>query len=95
MLNGLVYGNGGLKCYTTEYTKTIHTHEALDDEEGMEFCWKLNYIQPNDILLEVHSVTVSSFSQAFRAGFREGVKMSLDSRQESSKHTSSRIRFVW
>lgn len=38
LLNGLVYGNGGLKCWPTEYTKTIRTHEAADDGEGMEFC---------------------------------------------------------
>lgn len=76
LLNGLVYGNGGLKCWPTEYTKTIRTHEASDDEEGMEFCWKLNYMQLNDMFSEVHQ-TASPF-QAFRAGFREGVKMSLD-----------------
>ena len=50
--------------------------EDTDDEEGMEFCWKLNYIQLNDTFSEVHQ-TASPF-QAFRAGFREGVKMSLD-----------------
>jgi len=76
LLNGLVYGNGGLKCWPTEYTKTISTHEAATDGEGMEFCWKLNYIQLNDTFSEVHQ-TASPF-QAFRAGFREGVKMSLD-----------------
>lgn len=76
LLNGLVYGNGGLKCWPTEYTKTINTHEAATDGEGMEFCWKLNYIQLNDTFSEVHQ-TASPF-QAFRAGFREGVKMSLD-----------------
>ena len=76
LLNGLVYGNGGLKCWPTEYTKTIQTHESSDDEEGMEFCWKLNYIQLNDIYSEIHQ-TASPF-QAFRSGFREGVKMSLD-----------------
>ena len=76
ILNGLVYGNGGLKCWPTEYTKTINTHEAATVGEGMEFCWKLNYIQLNDTFSEVHQ-TASPF-QAFRAGFREGVKMSLD-----------------
>lgn len=76
ILNGLVYGNGGLKCWPTEYAKNMKTHEAADDGEGMEFCWKLNYIQLNDTFSEVHQ-TASPF-QAFRAGFREGVKMSLD-----------------
>ena len=71
ILNGLVYGNGGLKCWPTEYTKTINTHEAATDGEGMEFCWKLNYIQLNDTFSEVHQ-TASPF-QAFRAGVREGV----------------------
>ena len=76
ILNGLVYGNGGLKCWPTEYTKSINTHEAATDGEGMEFCWKLDYIQLNDTFSEVHQ-TASPF-QAFRAGFREGVKMSTD-----------------
>ena len=46
----------------------MKTLEAADDEEGMEFCWKLNYIQLNDTFSEVHQ-TASPF-QAFRAGFR-------------------------
>ena len=76
ILNGLVYGNGGLKCWPRQYVLDMKTHEAADDGEGMEFCWKLNYIQLNDTFSEVHQ-TASPF-QAFRAGFREGVKMSLD-----------------
>jgi hypothetical protein len=76
LLNGLVYGNGGLKCWPKEYALQMQTHESADDGEGMEFCWKLNYIQLNDTFSEVHQ-TASPF-QAFRAGFREGVKMSLD-----------------
>lgn len=76
ILNGLVYGNGGLKCWPKQYVLDMKTHEAAEDGEGMEFCWKLNYIQLNDTFSEVHQ-TASPF-QAFRAGFREGVKMSLD-----------------
>jgi len=76
ILNGLVYGNGGLKCWPKQYALDMKTHEDADDGEGMEFCWKLNYIQLNDTFSEVHQ-TASPF-QAFRAGFREGVKMSLD-----------------
>lgn len=76
LLNGLVYGNGGLKCWPKEYALQMQTHESAGDGEGMEFCWKLNYIQLNDTFSEVHQ-TASPF-QAFRAGFREGVKMSLD-----------------
>jgi len=76
LLNGLVYGNGGIKCWPKEYALNMNTHESADDGEGMEFCWKLNYIQMNDIFSEIHQ-TASPF-QAFRSGFREGVKMSLD-----------------
>ena len=84
LLNGLVYGNGGLKCWPKEYTLGINTHEAATDGEGMEFCWKLNYIQMNDIFSEVHQ-TASPF-QAFRAGFREGVKLSLDQGKRVEPH---------
>lgn len=76
VLNGLVYGNGGVKCWPTDYAKTIETHEAATDGEGMEFCWKLNYLQLNDTFSEIHQTTTPY--QAFRAGFREGVKLSLD-----------------
>lgn len=91
LLNGLVYGNGGLKCWPTEYTKTIRTHEATEDNEGMEFCWKLNYIQLSDTFSEVHQ-TASPF-QAFRAGFREGVKMSLD--QGKRVESAEFIKQIW
>lgn len=90
LLNGLVYGNGGLKCWPKQYVLDMRTHEEAEDDEGMEFCWKLNYIQLNDIFSEVHQ-TASPF-QAFRAGFREGVKMSLDQgKRVSSNEFEQRI----
>ena len=91
LLNGLVYGNGGLKCWPKQYALEMNTHEAADDDEGMEFCWKLNYIQLNDTYSEVHQ-TASPF-QAFRAGFREGVKMSLD--QGKRVQPDDFIRKIW
>ena len=33
-LNGLVYGNGGIKCWPKEYALSMKTHEAADDSEG-------------------------------------------------------------
>ena len=62
-------------------TKTIRTHEDTDDEEGMEFCWKLNYIQLNDTFSEATQLLFFFFFCPLRAGFREGVKMSLDLRK--------------
>lgn len=91
LLNGLVYGNGGLKCWPKEYALQMNTHESADDGEGMEFCWKLNYIQLNDTFSEVHQ-TASPF-QAFRAGFREGVKMSLD--QGKRVRADEFIQKIW
>lgn len=87
LLNGLVYGNGGLKCWPRDYVLDMKTHEEAEDEEGMEFCWKLNYIQLNDTFSEVHQ-TATPF-QAFRSGFREGVKMSLDQGKRVAPHEFS------
>jgi hypothetical protein len=77
-VNGLEYGNGGLKCWPKQYVLNMRTHEAADtaDERNqVDFCWENSYIQMND----QYSTTYPNGSprQAFRAGFREGVKMSL------------------
>ena len=78
MINGLTYGNGGIKCWPTELVKTMRTHENADPNNtaaGIDFCWDLEYLQIN----KVHSYVYNNATpwQAWRAGFREGVKMSL------------------
>lgn len=78
-VNGLVYGNGGIKCWPKSHIENMETHEASkssDPKEQIEFCWHEDYVQMNN----VYSITDPSGSpiQAFRAGFREGVKMSLN-----------------
>ena len=78
MINGLTYGNGGIKCWPTELVKTMRTHENADPNNtaaGIDFCWDLEYLQIN----RVYSYVYNNFTpqQAWRAGFREGVKMSL------------------
>lgn len=76
-LNGLVYGNGGIKCWPVDLVLEMKTHEVAEDEtKKLDFCWDLNYIQMNNVYSTVFN-TATPF-QAFRAGFREGVKMSLD-----------------
>ena len=55
----------------------MKTHEIAEDEGSqVDFCWDLNYIQMN----EAYSYVMNNATpyQAYRAGFREGVKMSLD-----------------
>jgi hypothetical protein len=78
-VNGLMYGNGGLKLWTRKFVNEMRTHENSDptDEKGkVEFCFDDRYYQFNDNYSE--SVVTASPFQAWRAGFREGVKMSLD-----------------
>ena len=76
-INGLAYGNGGVKLWTKEFVLNMRTHEnAESEEEKLDFCWKDKYKQ----FQNVYSETCPNGSpfQAFRAGFREGVKMTLD-----------------
>lgn len=78
-VNGLMYGNGGLKLWTRKFVNNMRTHENSDPDDikgKVEFCFDELYYQFN----ENYSVSYTNASpfQAFRAGFREGVKMSLD-----------------
>ena len=77
-INGLMYGNGSLKMWTKDFVKYMRTHENTDgnDDTMIEFCYFDNYYQLNDNYSE--SIINSTKAQAFRAGFREGVKMSLN-----------------
>jgi len=78
-VNGLEYGNGGLKLWTREFVNNMKTHEnALphDERNKVEFCFDQRYYQFNERYSE--SFTNSTPFQAWRAGFREGVKMGLD-----------------
>lgn len=76
--NGLMYGNGSLKMWTKDFVKNMKTHENTDgtDETSIEFCYFDNYYQLNENYST--SIITSTPHQAWRAGFREGVKMSLD-----------------
>jgi hypothetical protein len=77
-INGLMYGNGGLSCWTKQFVENMRTHEASDGavENDVEFCFYPNYIAMHDC----YSVTYPNGStfHAWRAGFREGVKMCLN-----------------
>lgn len=78
-VNGLMYGNGGLKLWTRKFVNEMRTHENSDpnDVKGrVEFCFDDRYYQFNENYSE--SFTNASEFQAWRAGFREGVKMSLN-----------------
>ena len=78
-INGLMYGNGGLKCWPKEFVLNMRTHENADPNNQsaqVDFCWDLQYIQQNSCYSDVHNNETPH--QAWRAGFREGVKLALD-----------------
>lgn len=78
IINGLIYGNGGIKCWPTQLILDMKTHENADPANSktqVDFCWDINYIQMDECMSDVHNN--ASAQQAWRAGFREGVKMSL------------------
>jgi hypothetical protein len=76
-VNGLRYGNGGLSSWTREHVMNMRTHENTDgrDETVVEFCFDPLYWPMHDC----YSTTYPNQSpfHAWRAGFREGVKMCL------------------
>jgi hypothetical protein len=77
-INGLMYGNGGLSSWTKTFVNSMRTHEATDGrtETQVEFCFDPLYWAMHDC----YSTTYPNGSafHAWRAGFREGVKMCLN-----------------
>jgi len=77
-INGLMYGNGGISCWTRDFVMNMRTHEASDgsDDTAVEFCFDPRYWAMHDC----YSTTYPNATpeQAWRAGFREGVKMCLN-----------------
>ena len=77
-VNGLMYGNGGLSSWTRTFVNNMKTHEATDGsvETEVEFCFDPLYWA----MYDCYSTTYPNGSafQAWRAGFREGVKMCLN-----------------
>jgi hypothetical protein len=75
-INGLRYGNGGLKIWKKDFVLNMKTHENSDSDRGqVDFCWEDGYRNFPRVYSE--SVITGSPFQAWRAGFREGVKMTL------------------
>ena len=77
-INGLMYGNGGMSCWTKEFIYNMKTHENSDgsDDTAVEFCFDPNYWAMHDCYSTTYPDTTPF--QAWRAGYREGVKMCLD-----------------
>lgn len=73
IINGLSYGNGGAKLWPKHIMLKLQSHE---ENGGTDFCWTVPYYQMDNL----SSVTYCNTTpyQAFRTGFREGVRMSLE-----------------
>jgi hypothetical protein len=82
-VNGVVSGNGGIKCWPKAMALTMRSHENADPaERSIEFpsASTLDGAGPHRIQLTVPLATVhcnGSPLQAFRAGFREAVHLWL------------------
>lgn len=72
-INGLCYGNGGIKVWPVSVLESMRTHENSSDKT-LDFDFK-SYIELNTVASEIH---FASSKQAFRSGYREGVKLSLE-----------------
>jgi len=75
-INGLRYGNGGLKIWKKDFVLNMKTHESAEEDRAqVDFCWEDGY--QNFPKTYSESIVNGSPFQAWRAGFREGVKMTL------------------
>jgi hypothetical protein len=80
-INGLRYGNGGMSSWTKSYVMNMKTHETSDGNHTtqVDFCMDSS----DGLYLAMHDCYSTTYPnqtpfQAWRAGFREGVKMVLD-----------------
>lgn len=91
-VNGLVYGNGGIKCWPKHVVENMRTHEAAPENNlaaQVDFCWNINYVQMNNVYSHVYNN--ASPLQAWRAGFREGCKMTLENGDVVDKSNIQKI----
>lgn len=78
-INNLLYGNGGIKCWHRNTILNMRTHEEADPNDiqaQVDFCFKLTYLPLNENFSDI--INDCTPLQAWRAGFREGVKMCLN-----------------
>lgn len=74
-LNGLSYGNGGVKLWPRVLLQDLRSHEHAARREAQLDFWTVPFFL---IHREVSEVRMSATpAQAFRSGYREGVKLCL------------------
>ena len=74
-LNGLSYGNGGVKLWPRALLENLRSHENTSRRAGQLDFWTVPFYL---ISREVSEVCMAETpAQAFRSGYREGVKLCL------------------
>lgn len=84
IINGLCYGNGSLKLWNKRrvYEQQTHENSNGDASSVVEFCFADYYYNKQECYSTTH--VNGSPEQAFRAGYREGVKMTLNRGEPTS-----------
>ena len=92
-INGLKYGNGGVSSWTRKFVSEMKTHENSegDDQSLIEFCFHDQYVAVQECFST--SVINTTDKQAWMAGFREGVKMSLN--QGARVSPANFLKDIW
>lgn len=93
-VNGLVYGNGGLKLWSKQFVRSMNSHENSNCDAGkVDFCWNMRYHE----VFGTHSTSMINASpyQAWRSGYREGVKMSLETGRKVPYQDFSRKIWIY
>lgn len=93
-INGLYYGNGGMSSWTRDFVLNMKTHENTtgSDTTNIEFCFDPLYWPMHDCYSTTHINYTPK--QAWRAGFREGVKMCTRN-GTPPKSTGDFLQWVW
>lgn len=99
VVNAACYGNGGVKIWSHTFAQNMVTHELTNDRV-VDFCWDPNYFQVKNVVSTTNPN--GSAIQAMRAGYREGVKLTLADKQDvssvelqrqlSAKHSVPNVR---
>ncbi len=74
----------------------MRTHENADPDNiaaQVDFCWDLKYVQMNSCFSDVYNNETPH--QAWRAGFREGVKLSLNQGIKPSNEEEGKLHGRW
>jgi hypothetical protein len=79
-VNGLCYGNGGLKIWHKDMIGTLVSHEQAKGALAYDFCHHAGYSQFDTCYSSTHPN--GSARQAFRAGLREVVKLGRNDKGE-------------